>query len=104
MTNAPPPPMIPNGPTSPNSNNTTMSSDNVFLPPTNVTPTKPGWGRPNKQQTDPSTAGALPSEEAIPSDSLYGGGQPGGQPGSSESWNMRSSVQDQKQQFGSRLE
>ena len=98
MTNAPPPPMIPNGPTSPNSNNTTMSSDNVFLPP-NVTPTKAGW-RPNKADPSTAVAGGAPSEEAIPSDSLYNGG---GQPGSSESW-MRSSIQDQnkQQQFGSR--
>ena len=77
MTSAPPPPMVPNGPTSPNSNNTTMSSDNVFLPQ-QPPPSKPGW-RPNK--ADP--------EEAIPSDSLYNGGQH-----SNESW--------REKQFGSR--
>ena len=77
MTSAPPPPMIPNGPTSPNSNNTTMSSDNVFLP--QQPPSKPGW-RPAKP--DP--------EEAIPSDSLYNGGQPG----SETTW--------REKQFGSR--
>ena len=90
MTNAPPPPMIPNGPTSPNSSsqNTTMdklqlnlSSENIYRSSAN--PPKAGW-RP--QQPLPS------QEEAIPSDSLYNGG---GVPSSgSASW--------REKQFGSR--
>ncbi len=73
MTGAPPPPMVPSGPTSPNSSsqNTTMdklqlnlSNENLFRPP-GPNPPKPGW-RPG--QAPPA------QEEAIPSDSLYNGG------------------------------
>ena len=83
MTTAPPPPMVvPNGPTSPNSSSqNTTSESNIFNrqanpPQPNNAPTKAGW---RKDQ-----AGA--QEEAIPSDSLYNA--------SSGSW--------REKQFGSR--
>ena len=67
MTSAPPPPMVvPNGPTSPNSSQNTTSESNIFNrqpnnPQPNNAPSKAGW---RKDQV-------APQEEAIPSDSLY---------------------------------
>ena len=99
MTGAPPPPMIPNGPTSPNSlnsssQNTTMdklqlnlSSENIYRSPTNLP--KGGW-RPQLPPPGPPAQ----QEEAIPSDSLYNAGGVPGPASGSTSW--------REKQFGSR--
>ncbi len=88
MSNAPPPPQVtPNGSATPNSgsHNTTMdrlqmnlSHENIYHSSMNggpqmqgmhsAHPSKPGWRPKGQQQTQ--------DEEAIPSDSLYNGGQP----------------------------